>query len=248
VSPDEQLATGFAYAGGFVREAIRALRGKLLVTSRTATQADVQLYFETRSSSAKTEEYADVVAIESIPYQLILNCRCIEEQFDRLAAGRVLLDIGCGTARLLNNLRSRGFGGEYVGFDIDRIVIKELSRRAFDGRASFLTGTFDQTSFDIAMLCNVLVYCQTDAAVDILRRLRKASRDDGRIIVMEPHPRWYWEFEFDGIKLMPRTSRVMTEMLNQSGWYVRHAVDVSLLKIRSKGLFAIAYGLVAHQN
>ncbi len=102
-----------------------------------------------------------------------------------------VLDIGCGTGRLLEYLPS---GVQYTGFDISEKYIESAQRR-YGARAQFVVGTArefleggrDRLSIADLVLCSgVLHHLEDDEALDVLKLAKQQMNPGGRLVCMEP--------------------------------------------------------------
>lgn len=106
----------------------------------------------------------------------------------QLAAGARLLDIGCGTAAMLDHLPA---GIEYVGVDLSAAYI-EAARRNFGTRGEFHCadiagvppGTFG--SFDAVVANGLLHHLDDEPARNMLRVARSALRPGGHLVTIDP--------------------------------------------------------------
>lgn len=243
----EHVSAGWAYFGGFVREASRAIRGRAVQSEASAsvTREIARQVFEQRSASPAIAGGDDVVALASIPYQLLAEKTSIASEFRALAVGATVLDFGCGTAPLLDYLRRWNVAAKYVGYDIDHIGVQQMRARNRANDVEFFVADDALASFDIAVLCNVLVYNQQDESLNELRRLRRSAKEAAKIVVLEPYPRWYWELVFDGIRLCASEPEEMCSLLRAANWEPYLTAKVSMFAVGQRQFLPIAYGIVA---
>ncbi|MEP7022711.1 MAG: class I SAM-dependent methyltransferase [Actinomycetota bacterium] len=107
-----------------------------------------------------------------------------------MAAGSVL-DIGCGTGRMLAYLRENGHGGRLTGLDPDRAALARARRRA---DIEWVEGTAAdarwEAEFDLATMTGHAFQCLvTDEALDrSLTAIRATLRAGGRFVFETRHP------------------------------------------------------------
>ena len=92
---------------------------------------------------------------------------------------------------------------------------------------------------------NVFVYCQDDTVLNDLITIRQRTTQGAHLVVMEPYPKWYWEFVFDGMRLCPRSPERMSALMAKAGWVPKTGAKVSLFQIFGKPLFLVAYCIIA---
>ncbi len=108
-----------------------------------------------------------------------------------LEAGSVL-DVGCGTGRLLHRAREAGHGGRLCGIDPDPASLARARRRAdvewVQGRAADMTW---EREFDLAVMAsNVFqVFVTDDELAASLAATRSALVDGGRLVFGTRNPR-----------------------------------------------------------
>ena len=108
-----------------------------------------------------------------------------------LEAGSVL-DVGCGTGRLLHRAREAGHGGRLCGIDPDPASLARARRRAdiewVEGRAAAMTREHE---FDLAVMAgNVFqVFVADDELASSLAATRSALVQGGRFVFGTRNPR-----------------------------------------------------------
>jgi len=243
---EERLGVGCVYLLEFSREAIRAVKGRIVGGgAEPVSLYKVKHFFEARSLDCNANVNNDIIAISSTPYKKIISSVRISAELGKLHSNSVVLDYGCGTGGFLKELRIRGYRGRYIGYDLDQVSIENLQKKCGDSLADFRYSSSNLESFDLAFLCNVLVYNQEAEVIEILRRLRNAISHTATLVIIEPYPKWYWEFKFDGLCLAPRRHEQLREIVRMSGWEIVGSVDVSIAAATAVTLFPIAYSLVA---
>ena len=98
-----------------------------------------------------------------------------------------ILDIGCGTARILDYLPEVA----YHGFDLSQRYIDDASRR-YGARGFFSCTLLEQSivdslePFDIVIATGVLHHLNDDKAVELIQLAHSALRNGGRLITIDP--------------------------------------------------------------
>jgi SAM-dependent methyltransferase len=101
--------------------------------------------------------------------------------------GERLLDIGCGTADVLDHLPS---GVDYVGFDLNPRYI-EVARQRRGHRGRFYCERvdaehrFDDHTFDVVLALGVLHHLDDDEAVELFRLAARCLRPGGRLVTID---------------------------------------------------------------
>ena len=227
----EQHSTGLSYLTTFIAEAVRSLQGRIVNFGRLQPVNTVlaRQFFERRSATGSVSARSDIIESGSGPYKKLQSCAFVQSVVKSLDTNAVVLDYGCGDAKLYSHLRAMGFTARYVGYDIDRIAIARLQTGRRDPQTHFMSVFDKEIRFNLIFACNVFVYAQDDVVLDSLARLRKQSSQNATIIIMEPYPAWYWEFCFEGIRLCPRTPEHMCNLACDAGWTPCIRSNVSLL-------------------
>ncbi len=138
-----------------------------------------------------------------IPVRDVLGVAAVYRSFQRILGGHAretyvreyvrpklrdrVLDIGCGTADILEYLPS---GVDYVGFDANTRYI-DYARARFAQRARFFSGKVsdvigaDLAGFDV-VLANAVVHHLTDAgAIELFELAKAALADRGRLVTLD---------------------------------------------------------------
>jgi 2-polyprenyl-3-methyl-5-hydroxy-6-metoxy-1,4-benzoquinol methylase len=98
-----------------------------------------------------------------------------------------ILDIGCGTARILDDLPDV----EYHGFDLSQRYIEDAARR-YGLRGHFNCALVQQAvidhlePFDIVMATGVLHHLDDEQAAGLMRLAHSALRAGGRLVTIDP--------------------------------------------------------------
>jgi len=114
--------------------------------------------------------------------------RDLIDNFVRPSTDSRILDIGCGTAEILQFLPA---SVEYWGYDISRLYIDAANRR-FGSRGNFHCGTLDKTAlnelpkFDVVLAIGVLHHLDDDVATNLFTLAREALGEGGRLVTIDP--------------------------------------------------------------
>jgi SAM-dependent methyltransferase len=169
-------------------------------------------------------------------------------------SGMAILDIGCGT-RFAQTIINRGIPiGSYTGIDVDRDVIRYLSRHVKDDRFSFhrwrvynhlynprgkrlakITELPLATprQFDVIWLFSVFTHLNPEDARNMLRILRGYIADTGHLFFTAFMDHGISDFEDRDIWTPLRKAYygddLMKQMLSNAGWTIRsmHPADLS---------------------
>ncbi|MAR12693.1 MAG: hypothetical protein CL681_22360, partial [Blastopirellula sp.] len=108
-------------------------------------------------------------------------------QYVKPNSGDRILDIGCGTARILEHLP---LDIDYVGFDQNVNYISEAKRR-YGSRGKFYLAEIDDSSlgvegkFDIVLANGVMHHLEDSDLESFTRLARLALKPDGRLITID---------------------------------------------------------------
>ena len=127
-------------------------------------------------------------------FDMLVGNKAYEEWFIKnvlsLRNGQKLVDVGCGTAQILDRLPEV----EYVGLDISDAYI-EAARIKFKARggANFLSGSVEDWALnpltyaaEIVLAYGLLHHVDDDEAKKILEFAYRVLKDNGRFIFYEP--------------------------------------------------------------
>jgi SAM-dependent methyltransferase len=108
-------------------------------------------------------------------------------RFVRACEGDNVLDIGCGTAELLDYLPPVN----YWGFDISERYI-EAARERYGARGNFVCKLVDSSDlarlpkFDVVIASGVIHHLDDDVAINMFDLAKKALRPSGRFVSIDP--------------------------------------------------------------
>lgn len=144
---------------------------------------------------------------------------------------RSLLEVGCGTGQVLDNLHSAAPGLRLVGTEINvtglefcRQRLPEAEFLQMDARAIPFTD-----EFDVVCAFDVIEHVEKDDQV--LAQMHQACRDGGGILITVPQHQWLWSYKDDFAHHKRRYSRrELLAKVSGSGFRVMAATSfVSLL-------------------
>lgn len=106
----------------------------------------------------------------------------------RVREGHVLVDVGCGTAEILDHLPS---GISYFGFDLSQEYI-DAARLRFGNRGTFYCADISRLPMDAIPPCNValsfgvLHHLDDDEAEVLLKHVHSRLLPGGRFVTVDP--------------------------------------------------------------
>ena len=116
--------------------------------------------------------------------------RVLHAELDRLGLGADarILDAGCGSGRMLDELRARG---TVVGVDADASAVAATRRRGHAARICAVERMpFADASFDLVTCLDVIEHTPDDRCT--LRELRRVTRPSGTLLVTVPAYQALW--------------------------------------------------------
>jgi 2-polyprenyl-3-methyl-5-hydroxy-6-metoxy-1,4-benzoquinol methylase len=124
-------------------------------------------------------------------FQNIMGARSVRHEFSREHVrplpGCRILDIGCGTARILDYLPDV----EYHGFDLSRQYIDDATVR-YGSRGHFNCNLVEQATldhlepFDIVLAIGVVHHLADEQVGEMMRLAHSALREGGRLVTIDP--------------------------------------------------------------
>lgn len=132
----------------------------------------------------------------------------------RLAPGRRMLDLGCGTGTLVLMALRRAPGATVIGVDGDPVMLGIARRKAeregafapFDEGMAYALPYADE-SFDVVTATLMLHHLTHDQQARALAEVRRVLRPSGRLVIADfapPHNRW--------AELAVRAGRLLTRL------------------------------------
>ena len=125
-------------------------------------------------------------------FQNIMGARSRRREFStnfiRACPGNRLLDVGCGTAQILDYLPE---GVDYWGYDINPEYIATAQAK-FDGKQRFACRLIEESEiagmppFDIVLAIGLLHHLDDETARNILRLSKLALKPAGRFVSIDP--------------------------------------------------------------
>ena len=145
--------------------------------------------------SQNTDGIHSVLSISNI-YELLQNAMGAHkgyinfvDEFVRPNQQSRILDIGCGTGRILDYLP---YGVDYSGVDISAQYIQTAKTR-YLSRGKFYCGFLDEIAktekfngFDVLLMIGVLHHLDDSVAEEILKVAKVLMLDGGRLITIDP--------------------------------------------------------------
>jgi len=136
-----------------------------------------------------------------------------------------ILDAGCGTGLLLQQLQPLG---KVEGVDISEEALEFCRKRGLSNvrRADVLELPFEAESFDMITALDVLEHLDDDVAS--LREFRRVLKPGGRVFIFVPAHRWLWSLQDDVSHHRRRyTARTLRETVESSGLDIERQSYVS---------------------
>ena len=196
-----------------------------------------------------------LVAVESrnwhLQSRMALNLETIDRHV-RAESPRVL-DVGCGTGFLLEQLAGRGFGG--IGIDLSPESVEHANRRLAEiGAADRLTAVVGSAyeppegPFDLIALTDVLEHLEDPRRC--LAALRAQLAPDGLLVISTPNRRslpgarrWLAERGVPGIRLNLAPIDEWQTWTDLEG----HAASAGLVAVSRRGIFFRPGGRIGSQ-
>jgi SAM-dependent methyltransferase len=143
----------------------------------------------------ETDYFERLYGLEEAHWWHATRRRLVLDQIVRTAgAGRDLriLDVGCGTGRMLSEL---GRLGRATGLDLSDEALRFCRERGHRGvlKADVLRLPFDDDRFDVVTAMDVLEHIEDH--VGALRECRRVLAPGGRMFIFVPAHRWLWSLQ-----------------------------------------------------
>jgi SAM-dependent methyltransferase len=182
------------------------------------------------------DEYRKLAEVEDrMWYFRALNRRCLHFLRRGGVAGLArprILDAGCGTGGLINDVRRAFPAAEIVGLDFSPRAC-ELARARTGAEiveGSITALPFPDASFDAIVSADVV--CQVEDGARALREFARVARAGAPILVHVPALRWLWSYHDDACETKHRyTRRELTDLFARAGLAVEAASYANLLAL-----------------
>jgi ubiquinone/menaquinone biosynthesis C-methylase UbiE len=165
--------------------------------------------------------FARLYALEEKHWWHSTRRRMVLAQLEDRYRGRQdlrLLDVGCGTGRMLSEL---GHFGAEAGLDLSDEALAFCRRRGLDCvlKSSVLQLPFPDATFDVVTALDVIEHVEDH--VGALRECRRVLKPGGRIFIFVPAHRWLWSLQDEVSHHFRRyTSRTLREATYAAGYRI----------------------------
>lgn len=130
-----------------------------------------------------------------------------------------ILDYGCGTGGLLQELQKIYKGKEIYGADVSDIALAYCRKRRLSNILDLKNTELPANSFDLIICQDVLEHVQND--VEYLAQIKDLLRKEGRLLVTVPAHEFLWSGEDYVSKHFRRyTRRQLRLIFNKAGFQV----------------------------
>jgi SAM-dependent methyltransferase len=176
----------------------------------------------------ETDYFERLYGLEEAHWWHATRRRLVLDQLGRAyrdRGGLRLLDVGCGTGRMLTEL---GRLGDAVGLDLSDEALRFCRERGHDRvLKADLTGLpFDDDAFDVVTALDVLEHIEDH--VGALRECRRVLSPGGRMFMFVPAHQWLWSLQ-DEISHHKRryTARTLRSAVEAAGLEVARLTYVN---------------------
>ena len=197
-----------------------------------------------------------LVAVESRNWHLQSRMALNLETIDRYGTpgGRVL-DVGCGTGFLLENLAGRGYSG--VGIDLSpesvALAQERLERLGVADRLEAIVGSAyepPEGPFDLIALTDVLEHLEDPRAC--LRALREVMAPGGLLVISTPNRRSLPGARRFAAEHLPGGDRIKLNLAPIDNWQTwtdleSHGASAGLVPVSRRGIFFRPGGRIGSQ-
>ena len=149
----------------------------------------------------------------------------------KLAGCRGVVDLGCGTGELLEELSRIGVPA--FGIDLDADAVEACRRRGLDARVDGLLGALAQEAlpaFDGAVLSHVIEHVPPVEALRLLLRVGRRLPEGGLLLVVTPNPESLFthlvHFWRDPTHVRPYPVELLRRLARATGFSVVEAGEV----------------------
>lgn len=136
-----------------------------------------------------------------------------------------ILDVGCGTGLMLQELRPLG---NATGIDISDEALQFCRKRGLDNvrNADVLDLPFDADRFDFVTAMDIVEHIDDD--VSALRQCRRVLKPGGRLFIFTPAHQWLWSLQ-DEVSHHKRRyiARTLSNAVTEAGLQIERQTYVS---------------------
>jgi SAM-dependent methyltransferase len=176
----------------------------------------------------ETDYFERLYGLEEAHWWHATRRRMVLDQVRRACAGRPglrLLDVGCGTGRMLSEL---GAMGEAAGMDLSDEALRFCRERGHDRvlKADLLHLPFPDACFHVVTALDVLEHVEDH--VGALRECARVMVPGGRLLIFVPAHRWLWSLQDEVSHHFRRyTARTLRSALLDAGMTVERLTYVN---------------------
>ncbi|MCD4655548.1 class I SAM-dependent methyltransferase [bacterium] len=202
----------------------------------------VQEYFFRRSS--KSNICSDIIESTSQIYvRLFDSLKSLGILLTEYSYRESILDYGCGRGGFLHYIRSRSTKVNYVGYDFDKHIINKLHKLNGDSAASF-TFELPEDEFDLTTIVNVFPYSNESEFPHLIEEVVSRTKTGGHLLIVDPTPTWFWETQFNGLKLRLRSMQKVSKFLHPMGLDLVETHEIVISKIGRWKIFPISWATI----
>ena len=243
---DYSVYGGVQHLPALLGEALRSVKGRLIQKEPpTLNRSLVQNYFE----NAKEDERSEgMIAAQSPLYEpLIISAlqelRTMFNEFDEKHTIKIL-DYGCGTGQLYENINDLFQHFDYIGYDVDRkLTRKNIIKFSHITNSEIVSNLEHTECVNVIFAINLLCYLNEVEVIELFAQCNDLfdDRETNALVIIDPMPTWIWETRFSGIELCLRTPQRIKYIAESQGFSSKKTIKAHCTRLFGHNFISYAH-------